>query len=63
MGKHSTCKGNAKAAYIPLRGGGFDRYMGHYVFMHFAPSFLPSRAARVTRIPESGIKFSPADDS
>ena len=44
---------HAKAAYIPLRGGGFDRYMGHYVFMHFAPSFLPSRAARVTRITES----------
>ena len=44
---------HAKAAYIPLRGGGFDRYMGHYVFMHFAPSFLPSRAARVTRIRRS----------
>ena len=24
--------------------------MGHYVFMHFAPSFLPSRAGAVTRI-------------
>ena len=47
---------HAKAAYIPLRGGGFDRYMGHYVFMHFAPSFLPSRAARVTRIPESSSR-------
>ena len=41
---------HAKAAYIPLRGGGFYRYMGHYVFMHFAPSFLPSRAGAVTRI-------------
>ena len=27
--------------------------MGHYVFMHFAPSFLRSPAVRVTRIPES----------
>ena len=53
MGKHSTCKGSL---YTPLRGGGFDRYMGHYVFMHFAPSFLPSRAARVTRIPESSSR-------
>ena len=44
---------HAKAAYIPLRGGGFDRYMGHYVFMHFAPSFLPSRTVRVTRIRRS----------
>ena len=44
---------HAKAAYIPLRGGGFYRYMGHYVFMHFAPSFLPSPAVRVTRITES----------
>ena len=45
---------HAKAAYIPLRGGGFYRYMGHYVFMHFAPSFLPSRSraggGAVTRI-------------
>ena len=41
---------HAKAAYISLRGGDFYRYMGHYVFMHFAPSFLPSRAGAVTRI-------------
>ena len=41
---------HAKAAYIPLRGGGIYRYMGHYVFMCLAPSFLPSRAGAVTRI-------------
>ena len=53
---------HAKAAYIPLRGGGFYRYMGHYVFMHFAPSFLRSPAVRVTRIPESKRRRSDSTD-